>query len=167
MSKPIEVSLAQVVRLDQLGQVKYWASLVGLNKLVWLCKLSKFRLVRLGQLRWQELYKKLVKISVINYWELTLRSEAALLSSLSYFKPGYMYLTTPHPLWTTAGASPSKIAMATVQARMISGKYPTQVLCRGNLLRSVPCVSVGHQHVNFFQKSFREKSFCMLVYIGQ
>ena len=37
---------------------------------------------------------------------------------------------------------------------------------RGNLLRSVPCVSVGHQHVNFFQKSFREKSFCMLVYIG-
>ena len=37
---------------------------------------------------------------------------------------------------------------------------------RGNLLRSVLCVSVGHQHVNFFQKSFREKSFCMLVYIG-
>ena len=40
-----------------------------------------------------------------------------------------MYLTTPHPLWTTAGSSPSKIAMATVQARMISGKYPTQALC--------------------------------------
>ena len=36
----------------------------------------------------------------------------------------------------------------------------------GNLLRSVPRVSVGHQHMNFFQKYFDKKSFCMLVYIG-
>ena len=99
----------------------------------------------------KESYKKLVKSSVINYWELTLRSEAALLSSLNYFKPDYMYLTTPHPLWTTAGLSPSKIAMATVQARMISGKYPTQSLCSkwsnnektGICLLSHECAALG------------------------
>ena len=36
----------------------------------------------------------------------------------------------------------------------------------GNLLRSVPRVSVGRQHMIFFQKCFIKKSFCMLVYIG-
>ena len=37
---------------------------------------------------------------------------------------------TPHPLWTTAGSSPSKIAMATIQAKMMSGRYRTERLCR-------------------------------------
>ena len=40
-----------------------------------------------------------------------------------------MTLTKPHPLWTTAGSSPAKIAMATVQARMLSGRYRTGLLC--------------------------------------
>ena len=41
-----------------------------------------------------------------------------------------MSLTTIHPLWSTAGCSPSKVAMATVQARMLSGRYRTEYLCR-------------------------------------
>ena len=41
----------------------------------------------------------------------------------------YMSLTTPHPIWTTAGSSPANVAMATVQAVMVSGRYRTEALC--------------------------------------
>ena len=40
-----------------------------------------------------------------------------------------MSLTKTHPLWTTAGASPSKVVMATTQAHFLSGRYRTQALC--------------------------------------
>ena len=65
----------------------------------------------------------------MDHWEQKLRGEALLLPSLQFFKPSFMSLSTPHPLWTTAGSSPSKVAMATVQAQMISGRYRTQQLC--------------------------------------
>ena len=51
-------------------------------------------------------------------------------SSLKYFKPRFMSLTSPHPLWTSAGSSPANIAMATVQAQMLSGRFRTGSLCR-------------------------------------
>ena len=41
-----------------------------------------------------------------------------------------MSLTTPHPLWKTAGHSPYKIAMATIQAKMLSGRYRCGALTR-------------------------------------
>ena len=41
-----------------------------------------------------------------------------------------MSLTKTHPIWSTAGCSSSKVAMATVQARMVSGRYRTEYLCR-------------------------------------
>ena len=56
--------------------------------------------------------------------------EAELLPTLVYFKPQFMSLKRSHPLWTTAGASPTKVVMATVQARFLSGRYRTQSLCR-------------------------------------
>ena len=74
-------------------------------------------------------YKKLVKGKVIHFWENDLRSQAAPLTSLIYFKPLYMSLTTTHPIWTSAGSSPAKVTMATVQARMLSGRYRTESLC--------------------------------------
>ena len=74
----------------------------------------------------KEQFKKLIKSHVIDYWETTLREESDKLKSLTYFHPQYMSLTEPHPLWTSAGSSPAKIAMATVQAQMLSGKYRTQ-----------------------------------------
>ena len=77
----------------------------------------------------KENYKKLVKSHVVDHWEELLRAEAALLSSLTFFLPNFMSLTKPHPLWSTAESSPSKISMATVQARMISGRYRTEMLC--------------------------------------
>ena len=77
----------------------------------------------------KESFKRLVKKKVIDYWERFLRAEAAGLDSLVFFKPNFMSLSKPHPLWSTAGSSPSKVAMATIQAQMISGRFRTEQLC--------------------------------------
>ena len=74
----------------------------------------------------KEQFKKLVKAKVVDFWQTKLREEAQLLPSLSFFSPNFMSLTSPHPVWWTAGSSPAKIAMATVQSWMISGRYITQ-----------------------------------------
>jgi hypothetical protein len=50
----------------------------------------------------KEAFKKLIKAKVVDYWERKLRGEASLLPSLAYFKPEYMSLTKPHPIWSTA-----------------------------------------------------------------
>ena len=80
----------------------------------------------------KEVYKKQIKKRVVNYWEELLRTEAedSRYSSLTFFHPRYMSLTSPHPLWTSAGSSPANIAMATTQARMLSGRYKSERLCR-------------------------------------
>ena len=39
-----------------------------------------------------------------------------------------MSLATPHPLWTTAGCSQYETFKATIQARMLSGRFRTQKL---------------------------------------
>ena len=98
----------------------------------------------------KDAFKRLVKKNVIDYWEQLLRAEAAdpRYSSLTFFKPEFMSLSSPHPVWTTCGSSPSAIAMATVQARMISGRYRSESLCRhwsknrdGICLLSPSCVN--------------------------
>ena len=71
----------------------------------------------------------MVKKRVLSHWESVLRSESGSLSSLSNFKPAFMSLTSPHPIWTTAGSSPANVAMATVQAVMVSGRYRSEALC--------------------------------------
>ena len=75
-------------------------------------------------------YKNFVKKRIIDHWEMKLRQEAHQLSSLRYFKPNFMNLTSPHPLWTTAGSSPYQVTMATIQAVMLSRRYRTQQLLR-------------------------------------
>ena len=77
----------------------------------------------------KECFKNLVKKHVIDYWEQKLRHEAAPLDSLEFFKPSFMSLTCSHPLWRTAAASPTKVVMATQQARFLSGRYRTEALC--------------------------------------
>ena len=74
-------------------------------------------------------FKHLVKKKVISYWELQLRAEASTLTSLKFFNPHFMSLSSPHPVWTSAGSSPTKVAMACVQAKLLSGRYRTQALC--------------------------------------
>ena len=59
-----------------------------------------------------------------------MREESCLLSSLTYFRPDYMSLCKPHPLWRTAGSSPAKVTKATVQALLLSGRYRTEGLMK-------------------------------------
>ena len=77
-------------------------------------------------------FKTLVKAKVTDYWEKFLRSESSdpKYSSLTYFKPNFMSLSSPHPAWTTASSSPSRVAMATIQVQMLSGRYRSESLCR-------------------------------------
>ena len=80
----------------------------------------------------KEVFKRLVKKKVLNYWEQHLRAdlEDSHYSSLTFFKPQFMSLTSPHPLWSSAGSSPANIVMATIQARLVSGRFRTERLCR-------------------------------------
>ena len=75
-------------------------------------------------------YTKLINSKVISYWEKRLRGEAALLSSLIYFKPEFMSLKDPHPIWSTAGSNPYEISKAIQQARFLSGRYRTESLTK-------------------------------------
>ena len=76
----------------------------------------------------KESFKSAVKNKVISYWEAKLRLEASGLTSLKYFHPENMSLSSPHPLWLTA-SSPYEVSKATVQAQMLSGRYRTELLC--------------------------------------
>ena len=71
-----------------------------------------------------------MKSSIINFWEQQLRSEAQCLSSLVYFKPEFMSLLEPHPVWSTCGSNPFEVNKAVIQARMLSGRYITDQLSR-------------------------------------
>ena len=75
-------------------------------------------------------YKTLVKHQVQSYWRDLLQQEASKLPSLEYFHPQVMSLSCPHPLWTTAGSNPFEISKAVIQARMLSGRYPSDYLSR-------------------------------------
>ena len=76
----------------------------------------------------KEKYKKLIKSKITDYWEAKLRGEASLLSSLVHFKPEYMSLIKPHPIWSTAGNNPYEISKAIQQVRFLSGRYRSQSL---------------------------------------
>ena len=94
----------------------------------------------------KETFKSIVRKKVISYWENLLRCEAAPKPSLLSFNPSFMSLVSTHPIFTTAGSSPPKVAMASVQAVMLSGRYRTEALCshwsknkRGVCLLSEAC----------------------------
>ena len=44
-------------------------------------------------------YNARVKTKLMDYWEQKLRMEASTLDSILFFKPAYMSLRRPHPLW--------------------------------------------------------------------
>ena len=74
--------------------------------------------------------KHIFKTQVTDYWQTKLRMDASRLPSLEYFKPQYMSLLSPHPLWSTCGSNPYEICKAIVQAKMLSGRYRTDQLLR-------------------------------------
>ena len=75
-------------------------------------------------------FDNLVRSKVVDYWEQKLRNEANNLTSVPYFKPQFMSLTSPHPIWTSCGSSPFESHKAITACRMISGKYLTDRLQR-------------------------------------
>ena len=75
-------------------------------------------------------FKKMVKAGIINFWEDKLQGEASLLQSLEYFKPNFMSLCKPHPIWNTVGSNPHEVSKAVQQARFLSGRYRTESLAR-------------------------------------
>ena len=76
------------------------------------------------------LFKKTVKLNVIDFWRQKLTSEAAPLDSLLYFKPEYMSLEAPHVLWTSCNSNPYEVQKAVIQSRMLSGRYRDDRLAR-------------------------------------
>ena len=75
-------------------------------------------------------FKKLISSRILDVWQQKLRKDASGLKSLVYFKPEYMSLTKTHPIWTTCGSNPFEVNKAVTQARMLSGRFRTQELCK-------------------------------------
>ena len=63
-------------------------------------------------------FKQTTKQKVLHFWNSKLRVDARRLDSLDMFRPDFMSLCQPHPIWTSAGSSPFEVRKATVQARM-------------------------------------------------
>ena len=78
----------------------------------------------------KEGFKNLVKLKVLDFWQEKLRSEAKTLKSLQYFKPDYYSLSNPHRIWSAAGSDPYESSKSFVIAKMISGRYRTEDMCR-------------------------------------
>ena len=74
--------------------------------------------------------KSLVKAKVVDFWEAEYRAEAASKTSLEYFKPEYLSLLQPHPLWTTCRNNSFEVNKSIVVARLMSGRYFSDWLCR-------------------------------------
>ena len=78
----------------------------------------------------KESFKKKAKLLVLDWWNTKFREDILRLPSLQFFRADFMSLATTHPIWTSAGSSPYEIRKATVQARMLSGRYRTYWLRR-------------------------------------
>ena len=77
------------------------------------------------------IWKSNVKSAVCQYWHAKLVSEAATLPSLCHLRASFLPIGQgSHPLWRTCGPSQSSVRSATIQARMLSGRYRTDWLRR-------------------------------------
>ena len=66
----------------------------------------------------KEQFKRLVKAKIQDYWQVKLRNEAGFLSSLGFFKPQFMSLSKPHPLWLSARSNPYESTKAVVRGSL-------------------------------------------------
>ena len=78
----------------------------------------------------KEAFKKLVKTKILDFWEGLLRTETSGMKSLKYFKPDLYSLTRPHYIWLTSASNPFECSKSTVLARMLSGRFRTETLCK-------------------------------------
>ena len=79
----------------------------------------------------KEKFKSLIKANITDFWQAKLRAHSATLEekSLRYFKPQFMSLSRPHPMWAGAVTSYTVNKRVTT-ARMLSGRFRC-----GSLLR--------------------------------
>ena len=75
-------------------------------------------------------FKSLVKRKIVEYWQALLRVEADSMRSMKYFKSELYSLTRCHYIWSTAASNPYECSKSTVLARMISGRFRSEALCR-------------------------------------
>ena len=69
-------------------------------------------------------YKRQVKTAIRAHWHAVFLAGASQRTSLRYLRPAFFSLgCSPHPIWWTCGSSPSAVRAATVQAKMLSGRY--------------------------------------------
>ena len=74
----------------------------------------------------KKIFKSVVRKSIISHWHNVLRAEAEEKTSLQFLRPSFLPLGSgPHPLWWTCGSSPTAVRAATVQAKMLRGRYRT------------------------------------------
>ena len=73
--------------------------------------------------------------------------ECSFLSSLTYFHPEYMSLTSPHKVLTTAGRKTYEVCKAKIQLQFLSSQYPCGSVTRHwstdnpGLCSYPPCIS--------------------------
>ena len=72
--------------------------------------------------------KRLVKRNVDEYWNDILVTESFSLDSLRYFDPGNSSLLQPHQIWTSSAGNSFECCKSTILARMISGRYRTEMM---------------------------------------
>ena len=88
-------------------------------------------LILLQNPRSKEEFKKLIRTKITDFWQTKLREHSATLEnkSLKYFKPKYMSLSKPHPMYEHAVTSYQVNKCVTV-ARLLSGRFRTRSLLR-------------------------------------
>ena len=78
----------------------------------------------------KNIYKKEVKMKIVDHWKQLMVKECMNMKSLKYFRPELYSLVKPHLLWTSSASNPYECQKATIVAKMISGRYRTDKLCR-------------------------------------
>ena len=73
--------------------------------------------------------------------------------SLSNFKPHYMSLVVPNPMWMTARQNPHEVAKAIQLARFLLGRYRSEQLARHWISNSG-----GKKLVAFLLENINEKA---------
>ena len=75
-------------------------------------------------------FKRMIKTSIMNFWQRVIGSETEGLVSLKYLRPTQYTLTQPSLLWLTSRVSSFECSKSTVVAKMISGRFRTEELSK-------------------------------------
>ena len=80
----------------------------------------------------KERFKRLVKVKVTEYWQHILAEECSSpdMTSLGHFDPYKASLQQPHPIWTCSAGNSFECSKSIILARMVSGRYRTERMCR-------------------------------------